>query len=218
MRIASVGWKLVRGLPFVPKLWGLHLKRKAASRKRALQRCWPDVIRAVEAATEGLCCYPEYGTLLGLMREGGVIAHDDDMDFGVTGASAQEIWKRIRPLGFRLVHAFEYHGAITEIATCFRGVTVDFFFVGTSDGKPVMYVWDWIPDNGGRWPGRRFFPPSVQALERRHIGPVDVRIPANWERLLGFEYGPTWRTPDPGWNKEVSGERLADRAEVRYDV
>ena len=163
---------------------------------REQQELWLGVAGIVARVAElGHECFVNSGSLLGLVREGAVIAHDDDVDLAVVlratdAVSAAEEWLelriRLRTAGL-LDAAFEArrrgHGKVRLPG----GPTVDLFPAWASRGR--MYVW---PHTHGAVAVEDVLP-----LVRREVAGTELWLPRRPERLLEVNYGPDWRTPDP---------------------
>lgn len=70
------------------------------------------------------------GTLLGIIRENGFIAYDNDLDYGIMiedNATWNAFYFHMKNKGFRLMHFFVEDDTITEITFLYRGVTIDFY-------------------------------------------------------------------------------------------
>lgn len=132
------------------------------------------------------------GTLLGIVREGGLIAHDDDVDLAVVlkaddQESAARAWldilKRlsdkdlIRPVKARnpCVCKFKYE----------TGVNIDLFpaWVGTER----LYVY---PHTCGDLAADEHLPAQTDEA-------TGLPMPGHPEEILAVNYGAGWREPDP---------------------
>ena len=109
---------------------------------------WPAVSEVVAGVADlGHECFVNSGSLLGLVREGGVIAHDDDVDLGVVlratdaaGAAAEWLALRGRLGAAGLLNLeFEERRKGHCKARLPVDITVDLFPAWASRGR--MYVW-----------------------------------------------------------------------------
>lgn len=152
--------------------------------------------------TMGHRAFLNSGTLLGFVREGDLIGHDDDIDLGLvltagTTSDAAVEWVRvIDRLGRSgLLHpGWEeqtiYHAKMMvpgrEPAGCPR---VDLFPAWVVDDS--VYVW---PHTFGTVAADSLLPLGQQSAHG-----VDLPVPHRPMDLLASNYGPGWRHPDPAW-------------------
>ena len=150
------------------------------------------------------------GSLLGVVREGHFMAHDDDLDFMVVVTPGFD-WDAVRialePEGFTLRYHYMFGNTITEqtYATD-SGFRFDIFgFVADEETSTMRLFYyaqrrDMIYENPGD--------SSVWYRDLplcRNMVPVEVEghtlvIAGNAEDILAVHYGPDWRVPDTGWS------------------
>ena len=137
-----------------------------------------------------------YGTLLGLVRDGRLIPHDDDADLGYLSAHDDPadvvrenlaIERALRARGHTVVRHSGGH-----LQVCF-----------TSDGVLDHYIDVFTAFRVGE---RTYlaFQVGDEDLDLSELGELDVDgwvvpVPADAEGLLAATYGPGWRTPDPSF-------------------
>ena len=171
-----------------------------------------DVLRTVDdvATRHNVPYFASYGTLLGFVRDGGFIAHDEDIDFGVlagqmTPVQLLDIFLK-QETGFEFVRALEFKNRITEVTIRHKRIIVDFFFYERDGDRTFVASYYWEPTRD--YPSARensvrlIYQATVTQLTRLTIHGVDVSVPVNSEELLVSQYGPNWRIPDPNWNNE----------------
>ncbi len=181
--------------PYTLNPHGYHL----ALGSREAGDVW-SLVAQVSAAVAALGhpCLLDSGTLLGVVREGEVLAHDDDVDLAVVldpddspdAAGAARQWQefRTRALAAGLLDAeFEERRPGHCRVAAPDGLMVDLFPAWPGGGR--MYVW---PHTHGDLAVDDVLPPA-----RRQVHGVEVLVPRHPERLLEVNYGPGWRTPDP---------------------
>ena len=151
----------------------------------------------------GVSYFADHGTLLGLIRDNGVIAHDKDMDFSIPpDESFARVYAALSKKGFSILHGFMLNDALEEMTLCYQGLSIDFFRchrIGNDLGHYV-FINDYAPKTGTllrTWAHERKRPP-LAGLETREFGancPVKVSIPQNAVEYLTASYG-NWQVPD----------------------
>lgn len=148
----------------------------------------------------------DFGTLLGITREGKIISWDDDIDMGIhitDRFSWDSLETAMTGLGYRKNHQFVLEGRVTEHNYSKGDIYVDFFLHEEKNGKSVSYVYD--RKEGVEYPSPKHW--SVMVHKTPPIqGTVPVEkegafyfIPENTEEYLAAVYGENWRTPISGW-------------------
>ncbi|WP_299555482.1 LicD family protein [uncultured Tateyamaria sp.] len=157
--------------------------------------------------SEGLRVFLNSGTLLGVVRDQSLIAHDDDIDLAVildadSAVSAAAAWRRLserlREIGLSdasTQKAPEIH-KLTPIGT----FEVDLFPVWIEAGRVFVY-----PHTFGDLTYDDLLPLGVCNM-------TGCAIPRAPEKMLAVNYGEDWRDPDPlftfKWTK--ANEKFVD--------
>jgi len=147
----------------------------------------------------GVFHWLEFGTLLGVIRDGKLIAHDTDLDFGVwLKDSSDAIPEAMVKAGFKKVHRIEIDGGTygLEESYEFNGVKVDlFFFTKTNTG---MYCHLFPVVAKQKRAVREVF---TSANEFKSISwqSTVVHVPKNPDQRLRDTYGEYW-IPQKKWN------------------
>lgn len=175
------------------------------------RQLWHDVGSIVtQIAGLGHECFVNAGTLLGLVRQGSLLGHDDDVDLAVLlrggdAASAASEWAALR--GRLAEHGlldleFEARPRLHAKARVVHDVGVDLFPAWISNGR--LYLW---PHTFGEVPAGDVLPLITTEVEG-----VTVPLPRRPESLLVSNYGPEWRTPDPTFRFDwrAARNRFAD--------
>ena len=190
--------------PPLNKIYRLYsVPKRRLNMKRNGYKVLDDVYRICEENAIG--CFAVFGSLLGYIRAGGFIPHDCDLDFGVmpdvSPAHLTKIF--VEKNGFRFLHAFSYHGEVTEVTLQWRGVPMDFIFYKSDEVKSWCTVYHWTPDAGYTDPRQNSVKHVNQAritkLKTIEVHGARVMVPENAEEVLCSEFGEGWRVPDPSF-------------------
>ncbi len=165
--------------------------------------------------TSGL--FVAYGSLLGLVRDGQFIAHDDDFDSGFVveaetpeeaAAKLHEVMDHLRAAG----HTVTGNGRWGNFNLCFPDLpSVDMF---------LMY---YRPKTGELCSYNLAHKCSLDMmlpLKAAKFSDVDVLIPQDAEAMLAATYGDGWATPDPyfQWDMTPYHDRLKNEFAKAYTV
>ena len=148
-----------------------------------------------------------YGTLLGCLREGDFIAHDDDVDVCFLAdaegleAAAQEfntVVSTLRQHGQKIAvdSGAQFHWGL-------EGTSLDVFMAWMEGDRLYMF------NAGGEFPRTRIEPLLPHSFKGR-----EVLIPKDSEALLELIYGPGWKIPDPSFQWRLTAEVRNKMAEL----
>lgn len=175
--------------------------------RRNLQRFGFEVIRKVDRALAGRMQYlVAYGTLLGLVRDGGFIKHDDDLDFCliVKGGGVAPLIRNLEEQGILFSFAYEYQNKIEQLVFSYKKLRIDFFFLRSDDES--SWVTSFYHVDGVAYPEPRYLTPfkvytcKVRGVRRMVVQGVEFNVPENYEEFLVADYGENWRIPDSSWS------------------
>ena len=156
-----------------------------------------EVLEALRRA--GVEPFLAYGTLLGAVRQGGLIGHDSDADLGYVSRHTAPVdvvresyvlQRRLADMGYRVRR---YSGAgfavlVEEANGVVRGL--DVFGGFFSEGHLVVLGEIRVP----------FEPEWVHPLGTTELEGRRFPAPADTDRFLTATYGPSWRVPDPAFS------------------
>lgn len=149
-----------------------------------------------------------YGTLLGYIRNAGIIKHDDDFDLGLWYEDySKELEHDLVSNGFKLEHQFKGNDGYKAFEQTFvkKGVCIDLFYHYKDETKIWTHVFHREPDSDlpeNIWMVRKL-PFSKGELKIVDFLNTKVYIPENSEQYLAETYGESWRIPDKhfDWRK-----------------
>lgn len=158
------------------------------------------VLEAV--ADGGVRPFVGYGTLLGAVREGGVLGHDSDADIAYVSEHSvpvdviRESFRLQRAVVERGFETVRYSGAafkvlVAEADGFRRGIDV---FAGFLDGGRLYLMGEVGVPFEEEW----LYPLSTATFEG-----AEVPVPARPEQMLEAMYGSGWRRPDPAFRFET---------------
>lgn len=142
----------------------------------------------------GLPTFISSGTLLGIIRDGKLIEHDDDIDLCYISKQPTEadiLAERESLVSF-----------LTDKGCTVRKSDLAHYWCVTPAGLNVDIFTGFIENEAACMnPISRgdVKISDVLPLQKKQIGSNTLYIPANPERILACNYGEGWRTPDPLW-------------------
>ena len=146
-----------------------------------------------------------YGTLLGFIRENGLMKHDDDFDVGCWYKSYSKVFEQdLINNGFFLEHQFKADEGYSAFEQTFvkNGVYIDIFYHYEDEKTIWTHVFhreknDNLPENVWRVRKLDFTKSDFKSVD--FIG-TKVLIPENSEQYLVETYGENWRIPDKNYD------------------
>lgn len=145
-------------------------------------------------AESGTAGWASYGTLLGLVRGGDVIAHDDDLDFAAgPGSDPGALVRSMQARGFSLTEQTTGPQGVTHQKFGFGKIEMDVYYLKMHHGDLVD---EWTAYEHSVVHGRHRKGGTIL----RRFGSLELPIPENPEAYLEVMYGPEWRVPVTRWH------------------
>ena len=175
-----------------------------------------DEIQAILREDFGLEAFATYGAVLGAIREGQFIGHDNDIDIGYISdrTDPAEVAAEFRTVcldligrGYR-VQCKRHHAVVRSPANWWHRADV-FPHFWDAEGVlrfPFGYAGTTTISRAD-WRGTREVPLGIGRLT----------VPANAEQMLETLYGPLWRQPNPGFNWNLDRRGRAMEAALSVD-
>ncbi|MEO5343709.1 MAG: LicD family protein [Gammaproteobacteria bacterium SHHR-1] len=146
-------------------------------------------------ARQGFVAFATGGTLLGLVREGRLLATDKDLDIATPMAQFAQVAQSLLQRGWQPnpipLQLSNFRSFIDPVS----GITFD--LVGSEyDAERKRVLGGWWPEGLPREHGRLLqFTPF--RLERKTQGKLNIWVIPEPDTLLSELFGPHWRLPDP---------------------
>jgi len=147
----------------------------------------------------------DFGTLLGVFRNGALLPNDLDIDLGVFLKDySPDIEKAMGDYGFVLIHEYEIDAKRygLEQSYLYMGVKVDIFYYNFNEDYMFTHIFMNFPDmtfnesiknKGGLLPIENYFPKT--GFKQIKFLNTHFTIPSPTEKYLAFHYGEDFMTP-----------------------
>lgn len=158
------------------------------------------------------------GTLLGVIRDGGLLPHDDDLDLAFYSHADNAL--DIGLESYRMERALKRRG-YTVVRHSLTHLEIEFF---NSSGEPDHYIdiftgffQDGLYNQPFALRGPEVQPGDLIPTRPRSVEGVELPEPANPEAWLSYAYGPGWKVPDPTF-KFITPKSTGARFETWFGV
>ena len=157
----------------------------------------------------------EFGTLLGIYRDGGLIKNDLDLDLGAFIEDAERIKKVLLSNGFKIYHSFYCPDdpSILEQTYVYKGTTIDFFYFVKDEEQKTIYCHNFLENtkNIKFSINKLVFP--YEGFTHFLFNGLHYPIPSNIDEHLKANYGEKYMIPDPNFNSMLDSKNI-----IRYDL
>ena len=179
------------------------------AQKKALQRNGNLLMQKIDSALEdkGARFFIDCGTLLGMVRDQKLIAHDRDMDYGIyfdDKFTKEMLDEAMLSIGMKKHREFYFRGRPVEVSYSNGLTNIDFFDHIEDDEFSKVYAF--YRDVEKKYPSDKHYSvlemrrKLITGISRVNISGMDVNIPENAEEYLESAYTENWRIPDPTWS------------------
>lgn len=176
---------------------------------------------AEQNGTEIMCVF---GTLLGIVRDNGLIPFDFDIDTAILDPSKlKEFMGILFDNRYTLFREFRIEDQIVLQTWQKDGIYIDMFQPQYDNEGMFMYsMWRFANrqyKNGvyDKYEVLRHRFPNVKAVKKKHIYDFDVLIPENDIEVVECLYGKAWKIPDPNF-KHTLPEKETLMVKETYNV
>lgn len=194
---------------FDKESWAYILKH----RKMALRETGMEALSQICQTFEkkNIKVFANFGTLLGLVRDGKFINNDSDIDMGIyldDTITWSDVQTEMAGLGYELYRQFVSSGIVTEQTYRKGYLYIDFFAHHDEDNYTKAYCYyklkgnTYLSENDFSAIELRMEP--IQKIKKVQIDQYHFFIPDNAEKYLASIYTEMWRHPDPEWASEKS--------------
>lgn len=199
------------GRPLLLDKWGRLIRPMSSEDTAVIDELMDEVVRLIDVLSDvaGVPTYVCYGTLLGAVRNGRIIGHDNDVDIAYVSEHLHPV--DVVREAYRIERILLQEGYLVRRGSGVR-INVRFRLSDGSMRRVDVFTSHWVEgvlyipsDTGFRLPRETILPLGTVELMGR-----EVPAPADPERLLAATYGESWRVPDPSF-QYVRSEPLARR-------
>ncbi len=151
----------------------------------------------------GIEAFLAYGTLLGAVRQGGLISHDSDADLGYVSHHSEPVDAIIE--SFRIQRMLIEQG---YTVTRYSGIAFRVTVLEADGTRRGLDVFGGLINDGHLYlmgeVGAPFEPEWIWPLSEATLEGRSFPVPARPEKLLEAMYGVSWQVPDPAYKFETA--------------
>ena len=206
----------------------INNKSKAAKllKSTALKEEGYDMISTIEKTLENknVTFFIDFGSLLGIIRDGKLIEYDDDVDYGIDICESFT-WNDLEQLlsgqGFKLIKQFSLDGNITEQTYIYKNIKVDFF--QHFKDNLGSYIYRFFRKNGYIYSSKyehhvyKIYMETVKQTKAINIGKIKATVPNNYIAYLESLYTDKWTEEKRNWQIDMyPGFTKLDSNKIAY--
>ena len=193
-------WKIIKKLN---EKANIELDTK---RQQLLKNNFLDVLNSIYSSKiSNYDVWLDFGTLLGIYRDKGLIKHDLDMDFGIViddYLDFQEKEKELLNKGFQKTRELYYNKELMEISYDYKGLNVDFIVYKKEEGYVKSVVVGYLLDALNRpckYESSKY-EIKFDGLKDYDFEGIKVKIPLNTHEYLEYQYEKDFLIPNKFYN------------------
>lgn len=162
---------------------------------------------------ENIEYWADFGTLLGIYREGKFLAHDFDIDMGVMKTSYSKLLEeKLQQNSFKKLKEYYINEELVEQTWTWNGVLIDIFYYGIKDDK--VYAYEFYTkgevvkvkrdDNTFECTNLDALKMYLPYLKTKIItfNGFSIRVPEDEDKYLRAVYGDGYMVPDKNWTSD----------------
>ncbi|SIR06902.1 tetratricopeptide repeat protein, partial [Aquipseudomonas alcaligenes] len=165
-----------------------------------------------QLAADGVHAFATAGTLLGLTREGRLLAGDKDIDIGLPWLELPAAIRSVQKLGWLELYCSNGLSNPRSFVYPGSGLTLDLCAFAEDSVNGGCVGGFWMPGIPPHWNRLTNYPLMQLQLSNSPAGRIwALRAPEVWLESL---YGSHWRLPDPGFDSSISAHNLRGFSEL----
>lgn len=197
--------------PLLKKLYHITIQRAKNNlwRKKLKENGW-EILSRITTSLDvyNIDYFLDSGTLLGMVREGGFISHDTDMDLGVFYKNTdieRKLEEALMHAGLKRHHAFYFQDKVCVVTYTYESFSVDFFLYFETENQYLYNQYCFCRDIWKTYPNDDVYDVyqadcPITGLKKIEINNLKLSIPKNAEEYLASIYTENWRIPNTNWN------------------
>ena len=184
------------------------LKKENINRKESMKKTGAELVNYLTNIFEenNYDAFLNYGSLLGIIRDGKFIEHDCDIDFGIFADEKfdwNELENILKKYDVKKVKQFKFNNLITEQSYKYKDNTFDIFACYTEENNSASYLYyrkkGFIYNSPNEYSLMKSKPYKITKTKWIEVNGIKCKIPEDVEKYLESIYTKDWRIPNPNW-------------------